>query len=106
MRPGRSPRAGIDRAAIAAICEGRHGDPFSILGPHASGKGADAHRAVRAFLPGAQAVALITDSPPPAESAEGGKGTRRGASPIPVPMEKVDPEGFFEGRLPADRPGA
>ena len=24
---------------VAAVCEGRHGDPFAVLGPHADGRG-------------------------------------------------------------------
>ena len=35
-------------AAIAAIVEGRHGDPFAVLGPHGG--------ALRAFVPGAETL--------------------------------------------------
>jgi len=35
-------------AEIAALCQGRHGDPFAVLGPHGG--------VVRAFLPGAAQV--------------------------------------------------
>ncbi|MBY3214753.1 1,4-alpha-glucan branching protein GlgB [Rhizobium laguerreae] len=47
--------AGIGQDALWALIEGRHGDPFSILGPHQSG----GMTIVRAYLPGAEAVDLI-----------------------------------------------
>src|SRR4051794_2792253 len=53
----------IDRATIGldeirAIVDGRHGDPFAILGPHRVG----GHLLVRAFLPGASHVAVLAGS--------------------------------------------
>ncbi|TCR97883.1 1,4-alpha-glucan branching protein GlgB [Rhizobium sp. BK418] len=47
---------GVASDAIQALAEGRHGDPFSILGPHQCG---DGRYAVRVFLPGAAGVDLI-----------------------------------------------
>ncbi|MGO7668871.1 1,4-alpha-glucan branching protein GlgB [Rhizobium ruizarguesonis] len=47
--------AGIGQDALWALIEGRHGDPFSILGPHQSG----GMTMVRVYLPGAEAVDLI-----------------------------------------------
>ncbi|TAV45051.1 1,4-alpha-glucan branching protein GlgB (plasmid) [Rhizobium leguminosarum] len=47
--------AGIGQDALWALIEGRHGDPFSILGPHQSG----GMTIVRVYLPGAEAVDLI-----------------------------------------------
>ncbi|EJC63763.1 alpha-1,4-glucan:alpha-1,4-glucan 6-glycosyltransferase [Rhizobium leguminosarum bv. viciae WSM1455] len=47
--------AGIGQDALWALIEGRHGDPFSILGPHESG----GMTIVRIYLPGAEAVDLI-----------------------------------------------
>jgi len=47
----------LDAAAARAVCEGRHGDPFSVLGPHPRGDGATW---VRAFLPHAQAVTVVS----------------------------------------------
>ncbi len=44
---------------IHTIIEGRCGDPFALLGPHAA---ADGSRLVRAFLPGAQAVHAVAGS--------------------------------------------
>ncbi|MDQ0008767.1 1,4-alpha-glucan branching enzyme [Luteibacter jiangsuensis] len=44
-----------DPAATDALVEGRHGDPFALLGPHTL----DGRRVVRALQPGAQGVELI-----------------------------------------------
>jgi 1,4-alpha-glucan branching enzyme len=62
--------------AIAALVDGRHGDPFAILGPHAT----EAGRVVRAFLPGATAVSLV-------------------AGDTVTPMTQLHPAGLFEGAL-------
>jgi 1,4-alpha-glucan branching enzyme len=66
--------------AIEAIVQGYHGNPFDILGPHAHGNGF----VVRAFLPQAAAVELVT---------AGSKNQR-------VPMTRVHRGGFFEALLP------
>lgn len=50
---------GIAPEAISALVEGRHGDPFSILGPHG---GADGEVVVRAFLPGAVGLSILDRS--------------------------------------------
>jgi 1,4-alpha-glucan branching enzyme len=47
--------AGISPDALTALVEGRHGDPFSILGPHPS----HGVTVIRAFLPGAENVEII-----------------------------------------------
>jgi 1,4-alpha-glucan branching enzyme len=47
--------AGIDPGAIVALVEGRHGDPFAILGPH---RDEDGRTVVRAFLPGAIGLSI------------------------------------------------
>ena len=47
----------LDAAAARAVCEGRHGDPFAVLGPHPRGDGATW---VRAFLPHAEAVTVVS----------------------------------------------
>ncbi len=49
------PEAACDPAVLAAVAAGRHGDPFSFLGPHKAG----AARVVRCFQPGAAAVDLV-----------------------------------------------
>jgi 1,4-alpha-glucan branching enzyme len=46
----------LDRGAAEAIAGGWHGDPFGVLGPHKAAKGWE----VRAFVPGAERLWLIT----------------------------------------------
>ncbi len=64
---------------LEAIARGRHGDPFSVLGPHA---GPDAATWVTAFLPGAAAV-------------------RVSAGARAWDLERVHPEGIFSAPVPA-----
>lgn len=45
----------LDSGAAEAIVEGRHGDPFAILGPHPRGK----DWVVTAFVPGAARLSLV-----------------------------------------------
>jgi len=63
--------SGVSEAAIRAIAEGRHRDPFSFLGPHPCGSG----WVVRAWLPQARHVELVTEgcaqAMAPAEGALG-----------------------------------
>ena len=47
--------SGTDAGAIQALVDGRHGDPFSILGDHRAGT----DRVVRVFLPGAVGVDVV-----------------------------------------------
>jgi hypothetical protein len=65
--------------AIAAIVEGRHTDPFAVLGPH----DANGAVAVRAFVPGAETLDVL-----PRDGDEVVHLTRRHAA------------GFFDGELP------
>ena len=51
--------------AVAAIVEGRHGDPFAVLGLHE----ADGACVVRAFVPGADTVDVETRDGDHAEEA-------------------------------------
>ncbi|MGN6092727.1 MAG: GlgB N-terminal domain-containing protein, partial [Luteibacter jiangsuensis] len=44
-----------DEAAVDALVEGRHGDPFALLGPHR----VEGRRVVRTLQPGARSVELI-----------------------------------------------
>ena len=60
---------------VHAICQGRHGDPFAVLGPHVD---ADGTLAVRAFLPGAASALVVA-------------GARA------WPLTRRNGEGFFEG---------
>ena len=46
----------LDRGAAEAIAGGWHGDPFGVLGPHKAAKGWE----IRAFVPGAERLWLIT----------------------------------------------
>ena len=68
-----------ESAQLNAIVEGRHRDPFAILGPHRSG----GSRLVRCFQPDATSVSLIDAS---------GK--------LIAAMKKVHDGGIFEGTLP------
>jgi 1,4-alpha-glucan branching enzyme len=61
-------------AALDAIAEGRHGDPFAVLGRHDG--------ILRTFQPGALAVEAVP----------------RGGTP--VPLRQVHQNGLFEGALP------
>ena len=66
--------------AFEALAAGRHGDPFAVLGRHVTERGT----LVRAFLPGARAVAAVTEA-----------GIH--------PLAPTGPEGMFEG--PVGVPG-
>ena len=65
-------------AAISALLEGRHADPFSLLGAHAGPGGTFA----RAVLPGAQTAEAFS---------LGGSSLGK--------LTQVDPRGLFEGQL-------
>jgi 1,4-alpha-glucan branching enzyme len=75
---------GLPDDAARALVEARCGDPFALLGPHASG-GGDA--TVRAFLPGARSVQLVC-----------------GAGSPPLPMRAGQVPGLFVARLPRREP--
>jgi 1,4-alpha-glucan branching enzyme len=68
---------------VAAICEGRHGDPFAVLGPHREG-GA---RVLRAFVPGAERLDALDAA-----------GATLGA------LSRLDARGFFAGPVAGDAP--
>jgi 1,4-alpha-glucan branching enzyme len=79
---GRSARAGhLAKTDVDALCDGRHGDPFAVLGRHRSSDGKDV---VRALMPGAQSIDLVSG----AES---------------FCTNEVSP-GFFEALIDRDRP--
>jgi 1,4-alpha-glucan branching enzyme len=64
--------------ALEALLAGRHGDPFSLLGPHAGPEGTF----VRALVPGAEVLE--------AHALDG----------VPLGyLKRVDPRGLFEGTL-------
>ena len=68
----------LEQGAIDAIVQGRHGDPFAVLGPHPEGGGTR----VRAFLPGGETAELID---------AGGKSLGR--------LDRIDEAGLFSGLL-------
>jgi 1,4-alpha-glucan branching enzyme len=68
---------------IAAICEGRHGDPFAVLGPHLE----EGRRVVRAFLPGAEALEALDAQGAPLGS-----------------LAPLDPRGVFAGPVAGESP--
>ncbi|MBP2549195.1 1,4-alpha-glucan branching enzyme [Neorhizobium galegae] len=67
--------SGISDEALAALVDGRHGDPFSILGPHPS----HGVTIIRAFLPGAEGVEII----------------EAGSSAVIAKMHRVHASGVF-----------
>ncbi len=69
----------LSDADVEALCLGRHGDPFGVLGPHVQ---ADDSTEVRAFLPGARAVQVVA-------------GARA------WPLARRHASGVFEGRAAA-----
>jgi 1,4-alpha-glucan branching enzyme len=64
-------------SSIGALVAGRHGDPFSILGPHVTDRGV----VIRALLPDADEVSVV----------------REGSDP--VRMHRKHPQGLFEATL-------
>ena len=70
------------RDAFDALVEGRHGDPFSVLGIHKSGKS----RLVRTFQPYASRIEII-----------GADGETLGE------MRRVHPYGLFTGEMPPNK---
>ncbi len=73
----------VDPHAARAICEGRHGDPFSVLGVHERG----GRLVLTAFIPGAERLVALRD---PGDE---------------VVMEPVDGcEGLFTAKVPDRAP--
>ena len=72
--------SGADAGAMLAVVEGRHGDPFAVLGPHGG--------EVRAFIPGADDVHVL-------DAATGA----RVAS-----LTQAHPGGFWSGPVPNAAP--
>ena len=71
-----------NRAAIDALVDGRHGDPFALLGLHRTRTG----RVVRCFDPTASGIEMI-----------GASGESLGE------MQRVHPYGFFTAPMPAGK---
>jgi 1,4-alpha-glucan branching enzyme len=74
-----------DDAAVKAIVEGRHGDPFAILGPHS---GLEVPLSVRVFWPGAETVDVID----------------RASGESLASLEQLNKGGFFAGPIPDRAP--
>jgi len=85
--PAPWPRGAPDRAAVAALVEARHADPFAVLGPHDAG---DGRVGVTVLLPGALRVTLCV--------AQAGEWTDPLAR---AQLEPLDDTGVFFGALPA-----
>ena len=75
----------IEREAIEAIVQGRHGQPFDVLGPHSWSGG----KAIRTFLPYVHRVEVV--------DVDTGAAT---------PMDRVHPDGFFEAVFPERAPSS
>ena len=85
MTPGRDDLlAGIEPSNVQALVEGRHGDPFSILGQHPAGGGS----IVRVFMPGAKSVEVL----------------RRQTDGEPDRLHLVHGDGLFAGRIDHQAP--
>jgi 1,4-alpha-glucan branching enzyme len=76
------PTATLDQD-LQQIVRAEHPDPFRVLGMHTASIGGELRLVVRAFLPEARAVTVLT---PDGEDA--------------APMEKAHADGFFEALLP------
>jgi 1,4-alpha-glucan branching enzyme len=74
------PAATLDAATIAAIVDGRHSDPFAVLGPH----GVADQLTIRAFVPFATSLAVID----PATGA------------VAAELKEIAKPGLFEGTVP------
>ncbi|MDQ0454579.1 1,4-alpha-glucan branching enzyme [Rhizobium paknamense] len=74
------PMTGIDRSAADALVEGRHGDPFAVLGRHHLGD----LTVIRALYPGAVSVEVV--------DTESGAAVKR--------LDPAHPGGLFAGTLP------
>ncbi len=72
--------AALPPDTIAAIVEGRHADPFAVLGPHEVG----GRLMLRAYVPGATTLEAVGDDDRPLAR-----------------LAQRHPAGFFEGPLPA-----
>ena len=77
----------LPASVVHALSIGEHGDPFAVLGPH---RGAGDALTIRAFLPGARAVAVL-----------GLDGVSK-----PRPLRAVHPSGLWEATFPARGVGA
>ena len=75
---------GLDNATLEALAEGRHANPFSVLGPHPAPGG----RIIRAFLPGAKSVDVVA----------------RGGGPLLARLRTPRSPDLFEGLVASCEP--
>ncbi len=90
-----APRDPLDQGNIGALINGRHGAPFDILGPHALTIDGRPYWVVRAFVPGARAIALLPDAADDAADD---------AALAPLPLRELHPFGLFSVVAPGSAP--
>ena len=80
---------------IGRLVEGRHENPFELLGPHEVIEGGRRATAVRAFLPHSKQAWIVDGSHEKASQAAGQEAAAR-------PMRRIHPAGLFEAICPSD----
>ena len=86
FKQGNNPNDGLTKEVREAIANGQHGDPFAVLGLHATSQGVW----LRAFLPRAEAVSVIR--------RDAASGSTR------ITLEKTHPAGLFAVFVPKAKP--
>jgi 1,4-alpha-glucan branching enzyme len=77
----KNPKLSLAPDVIESLVSGRHGDPFSVLGPHERGR---ANVVIRTLQPGAAKVSVISGAEPVEEH----------------PMQELHPAGLWETSVP------
>ena len=75
----------VSRDEVRSLLEGRHGDPFGVLGPHVVEVDGESYVSFRVLLPGAVSVEALVDEPTDT------------SGPEVVDLTLTDSVGFFEG---------
>ena len=81
-------RTTVELEKVGALLEGRHENPFEILGPHAVEKSGRPAVAVRAYLPHSQQAWVIHP--------------KHGGMVQSQPMRRIHPAGLYEAICPAE----
>ena len=83
-------RTKVNLHGVGALVDGRHDNPFEILGPHEIDDGGRRALAVRAYMPQSSQVWVVDD-----------------AHDTSVPMRRIHPAGLFEAicPVPKGKPG-
>ena len=76
-------RTSVPLESIGALIEGKHENPFSILGPHEVNHNGRRALAVRAYLPHSDRAWVVNSQ-----------------HAVPRPMRRIHPAGFFEAICP------